>query len=74
MVPPCCEIAKGRNHQPEGGSATMARQKSIAVMVMCQLNDGMSSHDPRVNSAGFAEELSFTCVRAVWLAYTAPLF
>ncbi len=52
----------------------MARQKSIAVMVMCQLNDGMSSHDPRVNSAGFAEELSFTCVRAVWLTYTAPLF
>ena len=29
----------------------MARQKSIAVTVMCQPNDGLSSHDPRVNSA-----------------------
>ncbi len=52
----------------------MARQKSIAVTVMCQPNDGMSSHDPRVNSAGFAKELSFTFDRAVWLAYAATFF
>ncbi len=50
----------------------MARQKSIAETVVCQPNDGLSSHDPRVNSAGFAEELSFTFVWAVWLAYAAP--